>query len=1183
MKKLFEHSRKTIIENYEENEYGWDNAQEEAFALEGADGVEIEAFEGRGIEAFGEYDGPEEQYVELDEEDTEEQYTEMMGEEAEEQYVGMMGEEEEEQYVGMMGEETEEQYTEMMEEEAEEQYVGMMGEEEEEQYTEMMEEEAEEQYVGMMEAETEGCSCTGRGRFACEYEPEGESENFCEEFYEECTEDDFYEAFGEECSSYIGKEEPEGEFGEEYIKYVEQEEPEEQYEERIEEEEAEDYTEGEGFCSDYIAEEEGDAFYQEYHEECNRYIRQEEPEEEYQEEYTEYIEQEEPEEQYAERMEEDAAYNDDINRTMGSDRNTAKKLRPKKEKGSMEILDKVMLAVGAGILVLAVAALGVFVNARFQRSQVAAFANVGLQLEGIQLIGERGLAAVAAAEKEKMELAAIPTQAPDDPKKDYNEVDYARKVSIEPDFTSIQKDLKIKFINKNSDKLVPNVPFSVTVVAPDGKSYIWSDDDMDGIIYKTDIAPGIYQVAMEALTDSRYADYTVSTSAKSVEVKKEIVYEKVDVANEVKKETEVNAAKEDTKLNETVVESALQDTVAWVESKVIAATYNEVAKSTIPDPITLVRNHNVLGGNHVELVSERKLSGTMEVSAPLLLKAAGQTAEEVSAPLPTEAAAQAAAEVPAPVPTEAAAQAPAEVATPVPTEVPAPIPTEAPTPIPTEAPTPVPTEAPTPIPTEAPTPVPTPVVTPLPARGTIAVNEAAISGSTGGHMNVKAVAAGFAEDRKVVYSIQTGNANVATASIDEAGNIDVYGVAVGTTILTVTANYENGTADTAASVNINVTVGGIMALTLDAASLTTFVQTSATINAAITNMLSPDPVVTAETSDSNIVTVSVDKRAVTVTGAAEGNAVVTIKYAENGIEVSAACTVTVKANPKQDTATPLKDETGRQLYVADGNTYREAVYADYYSADKFFIKGETRYTGWQTIDGKMYFFTADGNKVTGEQVIQGARYNFASDGSLMTSDGTLGIDVSKWNGTIDWNAVKNSGISYVIIRCGYRGSSQGKLIEDPKFESNIKGASAAGLKIGIYFFSQAVNEIEAVEEASMALEQIKGYTISYPVFIDVEASGGRGDRIDKDTRTAVCRAFCQTIQKAGYTAGVYSNKTWLESKLDAASINGYKIWLAQYAASPTYSGRYDIWQYSPTGSISGISGNVDMNISYLGY
>ena len=191
--------------------------------------------------------------------------------------------------------------------------------------------------------------------------------------------------------------------------------------------------------------------------------------------------------------------------------------------------------------------------------------------------------------------------------------------------------------------------------------------------------------------------------------------------------------------------------------------------------------------------------------------------------------------------------------------------------------------------------------------------------------------------------------------------------------------------------------------------------------------------------------------------------------------------------------------------------------------------------------------------------------------------------MSKWNGSIDWNAVKNSGISYVIIRSGYRGSSAGTLIVDPKFEANIKGASAVGLKVGIYFFSQAVDEIEAVEEASMVLGQIKKYTISYPVFIDVEASGGRGDMIDRATRTAVCKAFCQTIQNGGYTAGIYSNKTWLEEKIDAASLGGYKIWLAQYAAAPTYGGRYDLWQYTPSGSVSGISGSVDLNISYMGY
>ena len=117
----------------------------------------------------------------------------------------------------------------------------------------------------------------------------------------------------------------------------------------------------------------------------------------------------------------------------------------------------------------------------------------------------------------------------------------------------------------------------------------------------------------------------------------------------------------------------------------------------------------------------------------------------------------------------------------------------------------------------------------------------------------------------------------------------------------------------------------------------------------------------------------------------------------------------------------------------------------------------------------------------------------------------------------------------------------------------------------------------------MVLDQIKNYKISYPVFLDVEASGGRGDRADNATRTAVCKAFCQTVQNAGYTAGVYSNKNWLETKLDAQALGAYKRWLAQYASAPTYKGRYDLWQYRSTGNVSGISGDVDMNISYLGY
>ncbi len=463
------------------------------------------------------------------------------------------------------------------------------------------------------------------------------------------------------------------------------------------------------------------------------------------------------------------------------------------------------------------------------------------------------------------------------------------------------------------------------------------------------------------------------------------------------------------------------------------------------------------------------------------------------------------------------------------------------------------------------------------------VNNTSLTGVAGAVLQTKAVASGFTAGRELVYAVSSSAEAVAKATVDAAGNVSVTAVGPGTAVVTVTANYKDGDSTTAATASIAVTVGGKKTMTLSSTAATVYLGVPVTIKAEIANALSADLAVTAVSSDTNVAVVSVDKKNVTITGVTLGTATVTVKYMENNEEVSAACTVTVKPHPTQDKSSQLKDKDGAQLYVLENNVYREAVYADYYTAEKFFLKGAAKYTGWQTIGDKVYYFTAEGNPVTGEQVIQGAKYNFASDGSLVVGSGTLGIDVSKWNGNINWEAVKNSGISYVIIRCGYRGSAQGVLIEDPKFQANIKGASAAGLKVGIYFFSQAVDEVEAVEEASMVLGQIKGYTISYPVFIDVEASGGRGDAIDKDTRTAVCRAFCQTIQNGGYTAGVYSNKFWLENKIDTKSLGAYKIWLAQYAAAPTYAGRYDLWQYRSTGSVSGISGNVDMNISYLGY
>ena len=778
---------------------------------------------------------------------------------------------------------------------------------------------------------------------------------------------------------------------------------------------------------------------------------------------------------------EDGAYDGDIEEAekKHAGRNQGAKLKKKKT----SLIDHIIALTGVAVLVLAIATGVVFVSSKMIEGQVSDFVNVGTQLADISTIGGSGLVAVADAQLARIQAASQVQEDAEKEQKDYQEEAYERNVTVSMSMTSIQKDLKIKFINKKTDKLVANVPFAVNVTDPDGKTSIWSDDDMDGIIYKKDITPGTYKVAMEALTDTKYQDYSISTDTKSVEVKKDIAYQKVDVANEVKKESEVNAKKEDTKKNETKVESSLTDTVAWVESKIIEATYSEVAKSSVPSPLTLVLNKNFMRMSAV---------GTVTGNDP--------------------------------------------------------------------TPTPVPTL----------TPSPTPVV------GTISFDKASVSLLAGQTTTVTAAVAGFD-----VISWNIVSANTAVATVAANGNvITVAGAGVGTTnIIVAAAGANNATA----SASFAVTVGANKTIALDKTATVVFMGEPVVINAAIANAVSAETPVEAESSDTGIATVSVNQKAVTITGVAAGSCTVTVKYTENGETVTAACTVTVKNHPRDDTTTRLKDGSGNLLYINDNGTYREATYADYFKYDTFYLKGAAKYAGWQTLDGKVYYFTADGNKVTGEQVIQGAKYNFASDGSLVKGSGNMGIDVSKWNGTIDWTAVKNSGIDYAIIRCGYRGSSQGSLIEDPKFAANIKGATAAGLKVGVYFFTQAVDEREAVEEASMVLNQVKSYTISYPIFLDVEPSGGRGDSISKETRTAVCKAFCQTIQNAGYTAGIYANKTWLESKLDAGSLSAYKIWLAQYAATPTYTGRYDLWQYRSTGNVTGISGGVDMNISYLGY
>lgn len=205
-----------------------------------------------------------------------------------------------------------------------------------------------------------------------------------------------------------------------------------------------------------------------------------------------------------------------------------------------------------------------------------------------------------------------------------------------------------------------------------------------------------------------------------------------------------------------------------------------------------------------------------------------------------------------------------------------------------------------------------------------------------------------------------------------------------------------------------------------------------------------------------------------------------------------------------------------------------------------------------------------------------------SNRRLDDEDALFGIDVSKWNKEIDWESVRAAGVDFAIIRCGYRGSKTGALVEDPYFKKNVEGAEAAGIKVGIYFFTQATNEIEAVEEASMALMLCRNYKLALPIFIDTEGAGGNGraDGLGVETRTAVCEAFCRTIENSGFNAGVYASKNWFNNNLSTENLSDYTIWLAQYSRAATYDGRYDLWQYTSAGTIDGIETRVDLNMCY---
>jgi len=216
---------------------------------------------------------------------------------------------------------------------------------------------------------------------------------------------------------------------------------------------------------------------------------------------------------------------------------------------------------------------------------------------------------------------------------------------------------------------------------------------------------------------------------------------------------------------------------------------------------------------------------------------------------------------------------------------------------------------------------------------------------------------------------------------------------------------------------------------------------------------------------------------------------------------------------------------------------------------------------------------------------------FAPDenGWMTYRDGNItavqGIDVSSHQGEIDWQAVADSGIRFAIIRAAFRGYGQeGRLVEDSRFTENISGALAAGLDVGVYFFSQAVTVEEAQEELALTLDLIAPYEITYPVVYDWERMpadrDARTHEVTGETLTAMAAAFCRGAEKAGYTPAVYANQNLAYLTLDLSQLKAWPFWLAQYSSAPTFYYRYDLWQYSHTGTVPGIQGNVDLNLAF---
>lgn len=236
-------------------------------------------------------------------------------------------------------------------------------------------------------------------------------------------------------------------------------------------------------------------------------------------------------------------------------------------------------------------------------------------------------------------------------------------------------------------------------------------------------------------------------------------------------------------------------------------------------------------------------------------------------------------------------------------------------------------------------------------------------------------------------------------------------------------------------------------------------------------------------------------------------------------------------------------------------------------------------------DGRYYFFPISDTLKQHAYQKEGFAVNEEKELEYRENDEVIsrkGIDVSKYQSDINWRKVAGDGVEYAFIRLGIRGATEGKLVLDDKYEENMEGAIENGIETGVYFFTQALNEKEAIEEAEFVLENMQDYEVTYPVVLDVEeitTKNARTREMTKEERTKACIAFCERIRQAGYTPMIYGNLKTFMLMLDMEQLEEYEKWFAYYDTELYFPYEFSIWQYTAKGSIAGIKGDVDLNIS----